>query len=94
MEHALLVEDIPLVNTVFLPNGRVGESLIVDEIEQIEDELEGVFAFVSKQLRLFLIKILRQSLTSLAHLYIGVDCPVLSHLNTPHHLLRSHKDPS
>lgn len=46
-EHILLVEEIPLVESLsFLPSNRVVDGLLVDEIEEIDDDVKGILAFI------------------------------------------------
>ena len=46
-EHILLIEEIPLVESFsFLPSNRIVDGLLIDEIEEIDDDIKGILAFI------------------------------------------------
>jgi hypothetical protein len=56
-EHVLLIKKIPLIEAVgVLVSERVVDGLLVDEVEEVDDDFEGVLALVAKKVRKLLVK--------------------------------------
>lgn len=88
-DHGLLVEAVPLVGVVLL--GGEGEGVVdrffVEEVEEEDDEVEGVLPPVAQQLRHYFVKVLAYGLTSSGGKYIGVQCSILGTIYPSHHIL-------
>jgi hypothetical protein len=70
LQCASLVKKIPLVVVFAAFAGRIEEKVVVEQVEEMEESVEGVLPAVAQQFWHFLVEELAQRLTSSTDWYI------------------------